>query len=234
MIARDIFRPLPGVKRISRLRQQLKFVSSGHYWEQNYARGGTSGCGSYGLLAQAKAEFLNAFVCEHGIRSVTEFGCGDGNQLALAEYPCYIGLDVSRSAVGLCKGRFVNDLTKSFFLYDSDCFVDRRGMFAADLALSLDVVYHLVEDEVFGKYMTDLFTAARLYVIVYSTNVDMGYTAPHVRHRKFTSWIESNCPQWRLAQLTPGPNPDAGRADFFVFERIAAGATASEPAIILL
>lgn len=221
MTARDLLRQLPAVKRISRLRQQLSFGSSAHYWEQNYAHGGTSGCGSYGALGHAKAEFLNAFVREHDIRSVTEFGCGDGNQLALAEYPCYVGLDVSRAAIGLCKRRFAADLTKSFFVYEGDCFVDRRGLFAADLALSLDVVYHLVENSVFETYMTNLFSAGRLYVIVYSTNADTGRTAPHVKHRRFTSWIAGNCPEWRLAQLTRGPNPGSGRADFFVFERVA-------------
>jgi hypothetical protein len=94
-------------------------------------------------------------------------------------------------------------------------------LFAADLALSLDVVYHLVENSVFETYMTNLFSAGRLYVIVYSTNADTGRTAPHVKHRRFTSWIAGNCPEWRLAQLTRGPNPGSGRADFFVFERVA-------------
>jgi hypothetical protein len=229
MTAKNLLRPLPGVKRISRLRQQLSFGSSAHYWEQNYAHGGTSGSGSYGSLAHAKAEFLNGFVREHDIKSVAEFGCGDGNQLALADYPCYIGLDVSRTAIGLCKRRFADDLDKSFFVYDGDCFVDRKGLFAADLALSLDVVYHLIEDSVFTTYMTNLFAVGQLYVIIYSTNADMGRTAPHVRHRHFISWVEGNCPDWRLAQLRRGPNPDIGRADFFVFERVATGTLMAEP-----
>lgn len=51
MTVRDLLRPLPGVKRLSRLRQRLSFTGSAHYWERNYARGGTSGDGSYGVLA---------------------------------------------------------------------------------------------------------------------------------------------------------------------------------------
>ena len=88
-----------------------------------------------------------------------EFGCGDGNQLSLAEYPSYIGLDVSRTAIGLCQRRFSGDPAKSFFLYDGTCFTDRAGVFAADLALSLDVVYHLTEDAVFETYLRHLFAA---------------------------------------------------------------------------
>ena len=90
-----------------------------------------------------------------------EFGCGDGHQLALADYPCYIGLDVSAAAIRLCKDRFSDDRTKSFFLYDGECFVDRVGLFSADLGISLDVVYHLVEDAVFDAYMRHLFESIK-------------------------------------------------------------------------
>ena len=52
--------------------------------------------------------------------------------LALADYPCYIGLDVSASAIMLCKRRFADDQTKSFLLYDGECFVDHAGLFTAE------------------------------------------------------------------------------------------------------
>jgi len=220
MTVKDLLRPLPGVRRISRLRQRHNFVDSAHYWERNYTHGGTSGEGSYGALGHAKAEFLNAFVREHGVRSVTEFGCGDGHQLSLAQYPRYVGLDVSRAAIDLCKRRFADDPTKSFFRYDGTCFVDHAGLFNADLALSLDVIFHLVEDSVFEMYMTHLFSAGDRYVVVYATNMAMRDTAPHVRHRLYTSWVEDNCPQWQLAQHKPGPGTGACRADFFVYRRL--------------
>src|SRR5438874_1182973 len=122
------------------------FPGSASYWEQRYRSGGDSGAGSYGRLADFKAEILNRFVASHGVESVIEFGCGDGNQLSLARYPNYIGLDVSASAIQMCKKRFVEDSSKSFFLYHPDCFVDRQGIFASDLSMSIDVIYHLVED----------------------------------------------------------------------------------------
>jgi SAM-dependent methyltransferase len=216
---KDLLRPLPGMRQVTRIRQQFSFNSSAHYWEQNYARGGTSGGGSCGTLARAKADFLNAFVEEHHIQSVVEFGCGDGNQLSLAEYPNYVGLDVSRTAISLCKQRFAEDMNKSFFLYDGEYFVDRGGCFEADLGISLDVVYHLVEDSVYETYMRNLFAAARLYAIIYSSNFDVGHTAAHVRHRKFTTWIDHSCPEWQLSQQITGPNSQTG-VDFFVFTRV--------------
>jgi len=218
--AKDLVRPLPGIRRLSLLRQQIAFRGSATYWEQNYAQGGTSGPGSYGDLARGKAAFLNTFVREHDVRSVSEFGCGDGQQLSLADYPSYVGLDVSRSAIALCKRRFAGDATKSFFLYDGSCFVDRARVFTADLALSLDVIYHLTEDQVFSTYMEHLFGAGSRFVVIYATNTEISGTAPHVRHRRFTEWVETQCPQWRLAQVTPGPDRGPARADFFTYGRV--------------
>jgi SAM-dependent methyltransferase len=214
MTVKRLLRPIPGVRRLSLLRQRLGFAGSAQYWESSYRKGWTSGDGSYGDLGRAKAEFLNAFVRERAVGSVTEFGCGDGHQLSLAEYPRYVGLDVSRTAIGLCKSRFAADTTKSFFRYDGECFVDRAGLFAADLAISLDVVYHLIEDSVFETYMEHLFGAGRRYVVVYSTDTVMRGTAPHVKHRQFSSWVAANRPQWHLTQTTPGPSV----AHFFVYE----------------
>lgn len=127
---------------LRRLFRALKFPGSARYWETRYASGGTSGEGSYGELAAFKAEILNEFVAANNIASVIEFGCGDGNQLALARYPRYSGFDVSPQAVSLCRKRFAADPSKLFGLMD-----DYRGE-KADLGLSLDVVYHLVEDAV--------------------------------------------------------------------------------------
>ena len=220
MAIKDIMRPIPGTRQISLARQRLRFGGSASYWEQNYANGGTSGDGSYGLAAHAKADFLNKLVRQNGIDSVVEFGCGDGHQLSLAEYPRYIGLDVSPSAVQLCKRRFIAAAEKSFFRYDGTCFIDRAHIFSADLALSLDVIYHLVEDSVFRAYMTHLFAAARSHVVVYSTDAPQGGTAPHVRHRNFSQWVAENCPQWQLTERKRGPNSGAGRADFFVYETL--------------
>jgi SAM-dependent methyltransferase len=219
MSVKDLIRPLPGVRQASLLRQRLAYRDSAHFWEQNYAQGETSGSGSYGAAAEGKMRFLNALVQDHGIRSVVEFGCGDGNQLSLAKYPSYVGLDVSRTAIRLCQQRFAADPAKSFFLYDGTCFTDRAGLFAADLALSLDVIYHLTEDAVFETYMNQLFLAGQRLVTVYSTNMERSGTAPHVRHRQFTSWVEDNRPDWHLDGVTRGPNSGSDRADFFVYQK---------------
>jgi hypothetical protein len=98
----------------------------------------------------------------------------------------------------------------------------------ADLTLSLDVIYHLVEDDVFERYLRTLFGASRRYVIIYSSDSDdnRGYEGTHVRHRKFTRWIQENLTGWKLSRHLPNRYPYRGDyrtgsfADFFLYERV--------------
>lgn len=226
MTLKDLVRPLPGLRHVLMIRHRIMFQNSEAYWERRYAAGGTSGVGSYGDLARGKAEFLNKFVRTHGIRSVVEFGCGDGNQLSLADYPSYVGLDVSRTAVQLCVRRFADDPTKSFYLYDSACFADNAKLFTADLALSLDVVQHLTDDKAFDAHMKNLFDAGGRFVVIYGSNAtdeELADIAPHVRNRMFSRWVNENCPSWGLLEVTTGPRPEPNNKDFFVYERTAVG-----------
>ncbi|MDY6880082.1 MAG: class I SAM-dependent methyltransferase [Thermodesulfobacteriota bacterium] len=220
------------IKRFSdglyRFNQSIRFRGTSEYWEKRYQKGGTSGSGSFERLAQFKAEVLNRFVQGHKVASVLEFGCGDGNQLALAAYPFYIGLDVSQKAISLCHERHKNDPTKSFFLYDAHAFFDNAGLFSADLTISLDVIYHLVEDDVYHLYMTHLFSCSRKNVIIYSSNHDEygRSTAHHVRHRHFSPWVESHCPDYALIEkirnryhydLNSAHNTSF--SDFYIYEK---------------
>ena len=132
------------------------FTNSGEYWDARYKMGGNSGSGSYNELALFKADVLNEFVRNHHVSSVLEFGCGDGAQLGLAAYPDYVGLDVSKQAVEICRARYRDDPGKKFFLIDTD-----QPAIIADLTLSLDVIYHLVEDRIFDQHMSSLFNASR-------------------------------------------------------------------------
>ena len=172
------------------------FPGSAAYWEKRYATDGNSGVGSYGLFAEFKADVLNTFVDTHRVQSVIEFGCGDGNQLGLARYPTYLGLDVSSTAISRCKEIFKSDRHKSFRL------TSEYSGETADLALSLDVIHHLVEDDVFEHYMQMLFEASNRYVIIYANDSDDsgGYVEPHVKHRKFTKWVKENLPNWELVK----------------------------------
>jgi len=226
-VARSLARSGP----VAAVRRQLRFRGSSDYWEQRYRAGGTSGAGSYGRLAEFKAEILNDFVAREGIASIVEFGCGDGAQLALAQYPDYVGIDVARTSIALCSTRFAEDPAKRFFLASEV----PGDLASADLAMSLDVIYHLVEDAVFDAYMRQLFASSRRFVAIYASDTARATDSPHVRHRNFTGWIERHAPEWRLAGHVPNRYPydpaapeETSFADFYFFEReVGSGAVAS-------
>jgi hypothetical protein len=197
-------------------------VNSAAYWERRYRRGDSSGSGSYGRLARFKADFLNAFIAEHQIRSVIEFGSGDGAQLELASYPNYLGVDVSDTAVRDCRLKFAGKPSFRFCTLEE---FDPAS--TAELTLSLDVIYHLVEDCVFEDHMRSLFDAATRFAIVYSSNADDSETADHVRHRHFTGWVEQQRRDFELIEVVANAFPfDAADPDntspsnFYVYRRV--------------
>jgi SAM-dependent methyltransferase len=176
--------------------------SSAAYWEGRYRAGGHSGAGSQGRLAGFKADFLNALIRDNAIASAIEFGCGDGRQLELLEVADYVGLDVAPTAVAQCRARFGGQEGRDFRLMG-----ERVGLAASELGLSLDVVYHLVEDAVFAEYMEALFAHAWRFVVIYASDVDAGWTSPHVRHRRFSAHVAARFPDWRLAAVVPNLYP---------------------------
>ena len=203
------------------IKRRVGFSTSENYWENRYRRGGHSGAGSYNRLAEFKAEVVNEFVAAHAIESVIEFGSGDGAQLALAKYPHYTGVDVSATVLESTRRMFADDASIRF-LHTTDV----TGNDRAELALSLDVVYHLVEDDVFDGYMRQLFGAATRNVIIYASNEDKPWPDPHVRHREFTKWVERHQPEFVLTRTIPNAYPYSDRdpdstsfADFYVFAR---------------
>ena len=168
------------------LGQKSKFETS-KYWEARYKLNGKSGSGSYGNLALFKANFLNQFLLKNNINDVIELGCGDGNQLKFVKYKKYIGYDISPSAIKLCESIFKQDDSKKFYLLGKFQKIDLQ----TELSLSLDVIFHLIEDDLYEVYMNNLFSISNRYVIIYSSNYEKKLSE-HVRCRKFTNWVEKN------------------------------------------
>ena len=175
------------------------FRHSGTYWERRYRLGGSSGAGSTGDLAAFKAEVVNAFVRDRGIESVIEFGCGDGQQLALAVYPLYLGLDVAKTSIATCRTQFADDRGKSFLWYDP--------------AMTVNV----------GNFLlADLFAVARRFVVIYSSDRDARGSTRHVRHRAVRADVARRFPTFRHIETVPGLYPDESFCKFFVYQRFGA------------
>lgn len=208
--------------RISNLYKRYTF-NSGNYWENRYRLGGNSGDGSYNELAIFKAEVINNIISQDNIEHVIEFGCGDGEQLKLLNIKKYYGLDISKKAIDICKRLHINDKGKVFKQYKDH--MNEK----ADLILSLDVIYHLIEDSVYNDYMNNLFSSSLKKVIIYSSNYDSSneiVEVLHVKHRKFTDWIDRFKPEFKLVKKIPNQFPynqqkhSGSLADFYIYEKI--------------
>jgi hypothetical protein len=101
---------------------------------------------------------------------------------------------VSEQSVSLCRARSASDSSKSFALYRPDIAV------RAELSPSLEVIFHLVEDDVFESYMNDLFQAAERFVAICTTDNERPSSFPFMRHRRYSAWVADNFPQWTLFQ----------------------------------
>jgi hypothetical protein len=73
--------------------------------------------------------------------------------------------------------------------------------------------------------MNDLFEAATCFVIIYSDNRESPRDSLHVRHRRFSDWIEQNQPGWLLVRHIPNKFPYqmetqmGSWADFWIYRR---------------
>lgn len=77
--------------------------------------------------------------------------------------------------------------------------------------------------------MSQVFSAAKRFVIIYSSNTDTQFAiqGEHIRHRKFTDWVATNQKNWKLVQEIPNRYPYTGDdssssfADFYIYQRVA-------------
>jgi hypothetical protein len=132
----------------------------------------------------------------------------------------YLGFDPSAKTINSLNEKYILDSTKKF----ENNF---RDLETKELTISFDVIYHLIEDEVYEDYMEQLFELSAKYVLIYSSNsdrTDSEYaTAPHVRHRIFEELvpIEFKLCEYHKNQYPYQPtNPnETSWSDFFLYAK---------------
>jgi predicted O-methyltransferase YrrM len=185
------------------------------FWENRYKSGGNSGSGSYNKMAEFKATVINNFIKKKSIKSMIDYGVGDGNQLKLIDTRNinYIGLDVSHTIICKCKDIFKNDFTKNFKLSDEFDFSSTN----VDLSISCDVIYHLIDDSVYFEYLDNLFKSSSKYVIIYAKDENVNH-ASHVKFRKFTNYIQNQFPEWSLIEYIENIHKESP-SNFYIYEK---------------
>lgn len=167
-------------------------MKPGTYWERRYANGGNSGKGSRGKTARAKGRFINSVINTNRVKSVIDWGCGDGKVLSYVKPGVdLVGVDVSKTVIDRVSAKFP----------DWRFFVDDAPGVKCDLAMSLDVLFHLPDDEDFYAYLDRLFGSARKLVLIYSTDHDTPLMGHHLRRRRFTPVVSERHPRWKLVKV---------------------------------
>ena len=201
-------------------------LHSDEFWDSIYSQKRNSGTGSSGYLAQFKADIVNQFLKTNNVKTVIELGCGDGNQLSLINYEDYTGVDVSPYIIEKLKEKFADDKSKHFYcsLTDRDKYINKKY----DVSISMDVIFHLLEENTFENYMEDLFSLSNRYVIIYSSNHEEYTRWPEYRHRNFMGYIQQYISGWELEKLIPNKYPyvigreeETSASDFYIFKKIS-------------
>ena len=93
--------------------------------------------------------------------------------------------------------------------------------------MSLDVLYHLVEKEIFETYLKHLFAASTKYVIIYATdfNQEKEPIYQHENRRSFTDFVKNNIKDWKLKEIIKNQitfekyKEKGSMCDFYVYEK---------------
>lgn len=185
-------------------------------WDDYYRAGGNSGLGSYGALAEFKAEIINAFIENNNIETVLDFGCGDGNQLSYLKCKKYFGVDVSLKAIEICTKKFSSDQSKTFQLYDP---TETNNLPECDLVICLDVLYHIISEQDFNNTLNDIFSHAKKAVILYTIISDCGIKNEHIYSRNTLQYLE-RYQDWKLTETIHQKYPTESVADFLVLTKL--------------
>lgn len=174
--------------------------SEQNYWNNEYSLSHGSGLGSTGAMLDHKIEFLNKFFKDHNIKTVIDFGCGDGKLMKnlKIEDEDYIGIDISEVAVEICerirpKAQFIDIAFPEF-----------EPKFKADCCICIDVLFHIIDDIELELTLKKIFEYATRFVILYTFNQERENERPHVKSRIITQIVERLKLKYKVLEKIPG------------------------------
>lgn len=212
-------------------------LTTAGYWERRYRQGGSSGAGSRGETLSQKigfAHIIHSDVRKEGGRGVLDLGCGDGRfaegfvEFSLGEqkdFDGYRAVDISPKALEIaeefCRLRLPSeavDRYMSFELFRPDRPEQPISPGVFGLGLSLEVIFHILEDDIYDLYMSTLFDRCRTVLIQTAADPGPVRTAgSHIVWRDTQKWVQDNRPEALCIHHIPRPFGERSFSDFFVY-----------------
>ena len=191
------------------------FKSSKDYWEKWYKKNRDLISPEQLNSTEYKTQVVNDWLKHYNIDSVIDLGCGIGNYIDVFNGFNYMGYDVSETAIKICQNKYGNEQSKTFKVIEK--IVNEKS----NMTMSIDVIYYLVEDDVFVKYMNNLFNSSQRYVMIYSTNHNhYNDLIPHIKHRQFTDWVKKHKKEFVMINHLKNDSIGIAQCEFYLFEKM--------------
>jgi hypothetical protein len=178
------------------------------YWNNRYINNWNSWKWSYWENALFKANFINNFIKENNITTVTEFWVWDWNNLELYNIKNYEGLDISEKAIEICKDKFKDDKTKVFSVLND-------WEYQAELTLSLDVTFHIFPKNEWKNYINRVIDSAVRFAIFYSFP-KWTANAPHLNDYNFEEYLKELSKRNKFTYYKDASIPPESNSRFYI------------------
>jgi hypothetical protein len=120
---------------------------------------------------------------------------------------------------------------KAFMEFDNTKNNNIDAFKRAKMTISLDVLYHFVEQHVYESYLSTLFGMSKKYVVIYaSDNENIKTYSAHVLIRSFTGYIKEHFKDFELVEIIKNryhseDSAETGTSewswsDFFIYKKI--------------
>jgi len=143
-----------------------------------------SGIGSRGSLADFKANFINDFVKEKKINKIIDFGCGDLYNASLFNVKEYLGIDIVDHQI---PENVLAQTFKTLNMRFDQVELDK----GSDLVICLDVLYHILKDELEYLKITleKIVEISNDYIIIYAQDsMDTKFNYLYSEHLYNSPW----------------------------------------------
>ena len=149
----------------------MKDTSEKNYWDSWYDSSTNSGPGSQGKLQEFKINYLNKLFKQFEIKTVLDFGCGDGSLALGLHCQSYFGIDIAINAIKLCKKR-VNRQGFSFecenFFNYTPSIIKNKFPSGLDCCICIDTLYHIFTEQALSETLKSLFSTEAKIVVLYT------------------------------------------------------------------
>jgi len=132
-------------------------------WDNHYKSGGKSGDPLDYAKARDWKHNIIAKYCDIKSNSIIDIGCGDLQFWQGRKPAKYIGVDISQTIIDSHKLKYPD---RTFICASSDKTLD----ISADMVMCFDMLWHIIDDEVYMKTLENIKKYSKRYIVIYTWN----------------------------------------------------------------